>query len=184
MSRTQAADAAALNLEGAQWLFALGFYARPGVADALLQLQDRLGADVCLVLFALYAARELGTVLDAPELEHLDAAVAAWRAEVVLPLRAVRRRMRSGPEPAPSAASEPLRGQIKAAEICAEQIELAVLARCLPAHRRACKRAPVEARALLDALAAFYIARCGNSALRDAPEIRAAFATLAGTFSR
>jgi uncharacterized protein (TIGR02444 family) len=182
MPPTKAADAAALDVEGAQWLFALEFYARAGVADALLLLQERLGADVCLLLFALFVAREQGAVLDRGELEHLDAAVAAWRAEVVLPLRALRQRMRNGPEPAPSAATEPLRGQIKAAEICAEQIELAVLARSLPA--RTCRPDPGEAGAPVDALAAFYIARCGNAALRDAPEIRAALAALAGALER
>jgi uncharacterized protein (TIGR02444 family) len=183
MPGTHAADAA-LEVKGAQWLFALEFYARPGVADALLLLQERLGVDVCLLLFALFVGREQGVVLDTGELAHLDAAVIAWRAEVVLPLRALRRRMRNGPEPAPSTATEPLREQIKAAEICAEQIELAMLARFLATRRRAHKPAPAEASALLDRLAAFYVARSGNAALRDAPEIRAAFAALAGALKQ
>jgi uncharacterized protein (TIGR02444 family) len=36
------------------WRFSLAFYERPGVADALIALQDREGFDVNLVLFALW----------------------------------------------------------------------------------------------------------------------------------
>ena len=33
------------------WRFALGFYARPGVAPACLELQDRHGKDVLIALY-------------------------------------------------------------------------------------------------------------------------------------
>src|SRR5258707_12890741 len=36
------------------WRFSLAFYERPGVADALVALQDRDGFDVNLVLFVLW----------------------------------------------------------------------------------------------------------------------------------
>ena len=36
------------------WRFSLAFYERPGVADALIALQDCDGFDVNLVLFALW----------------------------------------------------------------------------------------------------------------------------------
>ena len=38
----------------ALWRFSLAFYARPGVSEALIGLQDRAGLDVNLVLFALW----------------------------------------------------------------------------------------------------------------------------------
>ena len=40
--------------EEALWRFSLAFYARPGVAEALIALQDRAGLDVNLMLFALW----------------------------------------------------------------------------------------------------------------------------------
>ena len=36
------------------WRFSLAFYARPGVADALIALQDRAESEVNLVLFGLW----------------------------------------------------------------------------------------------------------------------------------
>ena len=38
----------------ALWRFSLTFYARPGVSEALIALQDRAGFDVNLMLFALW----------------------------------------------------------------------------------------------------------------------------------
>ena len=48
------------------WDFSLAFYAMPGVADACLQLQDGCGADVNVLLFLLYRARD-GYMLSAAE---------------------------------------------------------------------------------------------------------------------
>jgi hypothetical protein len=50
-----------------------------------------------------------------------------WRHDIVQALRRVRTRLKAGPSPAPSPATERLRNRIKAAELEAEQIELAVL---------------------------------------------------------
>jgi len=175
----QAGDGTTLELAGAQWSFTLALYGRPGVADACLLLQDRLGADVCLLLFSLFVAREHGWLLDDRELANLDRAVAAWRAEVVWPLRALRRRMKTGPDPAPSTATDPLLQQIKAAEICAEQIELAALARLCAPHPPAPRTTSVQPSLLLDRLGQFFAARSGNPAMRAAPEIAAALEVLA-----
>jgi uncharacterized protein (TIGR02444 family) len=43
-----------MSEDEAFWCFSLAFYERPGVADALIALQDRDGFDVNLVLFALW----------------------------------------------------------------------------------------------------------------------------------
>src|SRR5262249_36532135 len=100
----------------------------------------------------------------------------------VWPLRALRRRMRTGPDPAPSAASESLRRQIKAAEIGAEQIELAALARSYGAPSPAADAPPLAANAVIDQLAAFLAARYGNCGACAAPEIRAALDVLAAAW--
>jgi uncharacterized protein (TIGR02444 family) len=43
----------AATVGAAFWRFSLALYARPGVAAALLGLQDRAGRDVNLVLYTL-----------------------------------------------------------------------------------------------------------------------------------
>ena len=110
------------------WDWSLSVYGRPGVAAACLAAQDRYGADVNLLLWAAWAGCVHGHRLTAVEVETARAAVAAWHRDVVLPLRAVRRRLKHGPAPAPNSATDPLRARVKAAELEAERLEQAVLA--------------------------------------------------------
>ena len=42
------------------WRFSLALYARPGVAEALIALQDRAGLDVNLILFGLWVGTRHG----------------------------------------------------------------------------------------------------------------------------
>jgi uncharacterized protein (TIGR02444 family) len=172
-----------LQLEGPQWAFALRFYARPEVAEALLRLQDRAGADVCVVLFALFIARTHCAVVDDADLADLDAAITDWRREVIWPLRCLRRRLRHGPGPVPAAATQALVQCIKAAEIDAEQIELAVLAQRFYGRPRAAG-ADVDVAAMLKRLVGFFAARGATSAAGTASEVDAAIKTLAGAMAQ
>ena len=116
-----------LELEGPHWDFALRLYGRDGVAPACLVLQDEAGVDVIVLMMALFAASRgaaAGTVAD---VAALDAQVRGWRDDVVRPLRAVRRRMKEMRPGGPHI--EALRNRIKADELQAEKIELAMLAR-------------------------------------------------------
>ena len=110
------------------WTFALAVYARPGVEAACLHLQDRRGLDVCVALFALWAGSVCGARLAPAEMGRLAADARHWQDEVVAPLRTVRRRLKSGPPPAPSPATERLRAGLKALEIEAERLVLGRLA--------------------------------------------------------
>jgi uncharacterized protein (TIGR02444 family) len=118
----------AAALDGPHWRFAVRLYGLPGVADACLLLQDRLGVDVNILLLAAYAAAERGIALEAGDVRDMDSAVASWRSAIVAELRKLRRRLKSGPEPAPCGVTERLRSEIQSAELHAEQIEQAVLA--------------------------------------------------------
>jgi uncharacterized protein (TIGR02444 family) len=109
------------------WTFAVSLYAAPDVAAACLGLQDRHGCDVNVLLFAAWMGAVRHRTLTPAELAEAAAAVRDWHTEIVDPLRYVRRRLKSGPAPAPDQASEALRTRIKAIEIEAERIELAVL---------------------------------------------------------
>ena len=117
------------------WSFSLWLYGAPGVADACLEAQDRHGADVNLLLWAVWLA-VLGHGLTLAELAEAEAATRPWRDEVVRPLRAVRQRLKSGPLPAPTVATESLRARVKAAELEAEKMQLSLL-QSLPITRHA-----------------------------------------------
>lgn len=118
--------------EHPSWRWILALYNRPEVPAACLHLQDARGQDVCLILYALWAGAACGHRLDAPEVERLRSVAAPWQEGVVRPLRAVRRRLKQGPPPAPSADTDALRKRLQADEIEAERIELAALAAALP----------------------------------------------------
>jgi uncharacterized protein (TIGR02444 family) len=100
----------------ALWRFSLALYARPGVARALVALQDRAGSDVNLVLFGLWLGAVRGRRIDAAALASAVAAIAPLNA-VVGELRALRRRLKE------AAASDlaALRRQVAAAELAAER---------------------------------------------------------------
>jgi uncharacterized protein (TIGR02444 family) len=78
------------------WDFSLRFYALPGVASACLRCQDEAGADVNLILSALWHATS-GTRLREIDITTADAAIEPWREHVVRPLRTLRRALKSSP---------------------------------------------------------------------------------------
>jgi uncharacterized protein (TIGR02444 family) len=173
-----------LPLDGPHWTFALDLYRRPGVADACLLLQDKASFDISFLLFILFVAENYRFVVDRADLAKLDRTIAPWRDEVIRPLRSIRRRMKGGPAPAPGPATEALRDHIKAAEIQAEQIELAVLAQWLDQHPPKTDAAPVDIAVVLDQLAAFFTARSNQPSSIRSTELQAALDTIASAMSR
>lgn len=80
------------------WRFSLALYARPGVADALIALQDRAGRDVNLLLFGLWLGATRGREIDAGGMAAAAATIAALN-RVVAEARALRRRLKSAADP-------------------------------------------------------------------------------------
>ena len=80
------------------WRFSLMFYGRPGVAEALIALQDRGGHNVNLVLFGLWLGLCQGAALDAAGLACAKAAIKRLDRDVVQKLRRLRRALRSEPD--------------------------------------------------------------------------------------
>ena len=66
--------------EGASpfWRFSLDYYARPGVAEACLQLQDAACVDVNVLLFLIWRAMA-GESLPVEAVRSIDGAVREWR---------------------------------------------------------------------------------------------------------
>jgi uncharacterized protein (TIGR02444 family) len=120
------------------WDYSVELYRRPGVEAACLDLERRHGLDVNLLLLCCWEARR-GVPLDRTWLARAGAAAASWHAEVVRPLRALRRRLKArlaDPEPDsvvelwPGLASA-IREQALALEIEAEHLSQLGLSRAV-----------------------------------------------------
>jgi len=105
------------------WDFSLLHYARAGVADACLRLQDEQGVNVNLLLWCAWLERR-GLVLNATRLRSAQLRIHSWDEHYVLPLRQLRRRMKAEFGVA-DADIERLRTQVKQVELLAErQVQL------------------------------------------------------------
>ncbi len=106
--------------------FAEALYARPGVAAACLDLQDRRGFDVALLLHACWLGVR-DRALSPDQAAALVSATVPWRFEIVRPLRRLRRRLKAGLAGMPREHSDPVRVHVKETELAAERALLAVL---------------------------------------------------------
>ena len=153
---------------GCLWRFSRAFYARPGVSEALIALQDREGLDVNLILFALWRGVSGRSRLSNAELAIAERSARPIAAAIVVPLRALRRQLRSDPD----ADVQRLRERIKRLEIAAERIVQHRLARIVGTPANDTSPAARAAAALTN-LALYLGPRIGHSA--EAARIREAF---------
>jgi uncharacterized protein (TIGR02444 family) len=108
------------------WRFALGFYARPGVAPACLELQDRHGKDVLIALFVCWVGISGRGRLDEAALAAAEATALPWRTEVVEKLRRTRHALKG------ISGAENLYSRMKKIELDAEKIAMERLAPLAP----------------------------------------------------
>jgi uncharacterized protein (TIGR02444 family) len=104
------------------WRFSLRFYRQPAVADACIELQEAAGVDVNLLLFLLWHATRK-RALSAAEVAELERRISSWRDATVIPLRTVRRALKSPPALVAAATAEFFRTRIKAVELEAERLQ-------------------------------------------------------------
>jgi uncharacterized protein (TIGR02444 family) len=138
------------------WDYSVALYGRTGVEAACLELQQRHGIDVNLVLLCLWLG-ERGTALDGEMLARLCHAAGRWQIEVVRPLRALRRRLKErvgDGEPNSVAGDWPglaiaLRERALALEIDGERLEQLHLGRAAAAMPVTAAPGPVLAGANL-----------------------------------
>lgn len=100
------------------WDFSVALYARPGVAGLCLALQDEAGADVCLLLAALWLERR-GVAASPARVARLEELARPWQATVTIPLRGLRRAWKDAAQG--DAVLAELRGQLAALELQAER---------------------------------------------------------------
>ncbi|HYD45505.1 MAG TPA: TIGR02444 family protein [Phenylobacterium sp.] len=113
------------------WDWTLAAYARPGVPEACLELQDRFGRNTSFLLWAAWAGGQ-GRAPDAAGFAGAAAIARAWEAEVLGPLREARRRLKPARPPVDDAAREGLREDVKAAELRAERVLMETLEALTP----------------------------------------------------
>jgi uncharacterized protein (TIGR02444 family) len=120
-------------INGPHWAFSLAVYNQDAVPSACLFLQDTYGVDVNVLLLGLYGASRLNIDLTKEEIAALDALVREFREFVVVPLRSVRRWLKGTSFAEPGDA---IRNQVKEAELRAEQLEQAVIAKWMTDLKR------------------------------------------------
>lgn len=103
------------------WDWALAAYAKDGVPEATLALQDEHGFNTSLLLWAAWAGP------DAEEVANGVQTAVVWDETVLWPLRNVRRSLKASRAPFDDAAREGLREDVKAAELRAERVLMEAL---------------------------------------------------------
>lgn len=102
------------------WQYSLSCYQQAEVEPLLLRLQEEVGADVNLLLCCAWLGQQQQSI-SADQLGHLQTCTARWRAECILPLRAVRQHLKDQPD------WVDFREQVKALELTAESHQQAVI---------------------------------------------------------
>ncbi|WP_417514070.1 TIGR02444 family protein [Minwuia sp.] len=109
------------------WDFATRLYARDDTREACLDLQERKGLDVNVLLFCCWVASSGRGTFRQGELEAALDAVSEWRGHVIEVLRELRNRLKDGMPPAPKPLSDDLRRVVVECELHSEHVEILML---------------------------------------------------------
>jgi uncharacterized protein (TIGR02444 family) len=138
------------------WRFSLRFYRQAGVAYACIALQEQSHVDVNLLLFLLWQATQRRAFAQS-DVAALESRIGPWRECTVVPLRNVRRALKTPPALVAGGTAEAFRTRIKAVELEAERLQQEAMyehsqARALPAGQEVAS-AEAAARASVAAYA-------------------------------
>ena len=104
------------------WRFSVKFYAVPGVAEACIELQDKAKVDVNILFFLLWNATEK-RALNATDVAEVERTIGGWREMAVVPIRNIRRALKSPPPVMSPDVAEGFRTRVKAVELEAERLQ-------------------------------------------------------------
>jgi uncharacterized protein (TIGR02444 family) len=86
-----------LEIENPLWLFSLAIYSAPDVSTECIDLQDKAGVDVNVLLFAAWLGATRGLLLTSEHFKEIEAVSGEWQLHVLTPFRAIRRRIGTMP---------------------------------------------------------------------------------------
>jgi uncharacterized protein (TIGR02444 family) len=177
-----------VEMESPLWRFSIAVYRGAGVQEECLDVQERFGVDVNLLMLCAYAGAVEGAVLSASDIADAREETGAWHGNVVKNLRQVRRTLKPwgagqhdrekweavfGKDHAQIKASlarvvETLRTKIKGAELESEQIEQAMMWAWLRTQIGQWRRR--EPRQALIANVFALLVRCGATGAQADPQ--------------
>jgi uncharacterized protein (TIGR02444 family) len=158
------------EMDSPLWRFSLAVYRGAGVQEECLDVQERFGVDVNLLMLCAYVGAIEGAVLTASDIADALDATSAWHVNAVKSLRQVRRTLKpwgSGEGPF-SPVVEALRTKVKGAELEAEQIEQAMMWSWLREQAGQWRRR--EPRQALVANVFALLVRCGATGAQADPQ--------------
>ena len=111
------------------WSFSLAVYEASAVQNECLDLQDQFGLDVNLVLLCAFLGAGHGVALKSGDIALARQEFGQWHEDIVKPLRAARRNLKTVglPDAHAAQAAMQLRAQVKAADLESERIEQMML---------------------------------------------------------
>lgn len=112
--RADAGQSGRAGMSNPLWDYSVAVYSREGISAICLELQDRYGLDVNVLLYGAWLAT-LNRRLTKAHLVALNAGVNEWRNTVVQPLRDLRRQLHHYP------AAAAIREDLKALELRSER---------------------------------------------------------------
>jgi uncharacterized protein (TIGR02444 family) len=115
-------ETAPANQASPFWTFSLGYYRGAGVSEACLELQDNCGVDVNVVLFLLWLASQKRRV-PADQVRLVAEKVRPWQIDVIGPIRALRRMLKTDAPLLDKGSAELFRTRIKAIELESERLQ-------------------------------------------------------------
>jgi uncharacterized protein (TIGR02444 family) len=135
------------------WQFSIKFYAVPGLADACIALQDQAKVDVNILFYLLWNATQ-GRAFNAADITEIEHRIGPWRDMAVVPIRDIRRALKSPPPVMAPEAAEGLRTRIKAVELEAERLQQEALY-ALAESSRLGRPAPSKTDAAKDSVSSY-----------------------------
>jgi uncharacterized protein (TIGR02444 family) len=154
------------------WDFSVRLYGKPEVAEACLDLQDRHGINVNVVLLCCWLSASGRDSFEDDELAQALATVEDWRDQVVLPLRTARRYLKGSVGAAERHLADNIRRVVTETEIHAEHVEQLMLSAVIQRPGTGSFDVAAQANAAAENLTA-YMAHCSvDSADEDMAALR------------
>ena len=104
------------------WTYSYALHESEGVGPACIELQDRHGLDVNLLLYCCWIAASGRGALDAADLEKAFETVQQWQTRVSTPIREIRRLLKTDSLGVPMDLAQAFRKDLMSVELASERV--------------------------------------------------------------